>query len=46
MEVEVLNPEPTYVGFLWDGWSYHTVTPIIKGKRYVLIIHYTGIMKG
>jgi hypothetical protein len=27
---------------IWDGFTQHKVTPITSGKRYALIIHYTG----
>lgn len=29
---------------LWDGFTQHKVMPINSGKRYVLIIHFTGTM--
>lgn len=30
---------------VWDGMTHHTVTPVTKGFRYVLIIHYVGKLK-
>ena len=38
---------PQYCGaYLWDGWTNHEVKPITQGKRYVLVVHFTGLMKG
>ena len=38
---------PSYYngGYLWDGWTHHKVNPITEGKRYVLVVHFTGLMK-
>jgi len=30
---------------IWDGFTQHKVTPITSGKRYALIMHFTGIEK-
>ena len=31
---------PYLGGCLWDGWTYHEVKPVTKGKRYVLVVHF------
>lgn len=44
------NGDPAYVdsekqkysATIWDGLTYHKATPVTKGYRYVLIIHYVG----
>lgn len=30
---------------MWDGFTQHAVTPVTKGTRYVLVIHYTGSVR-
>lgn len=30
---------------MWDGYTEHAISPIKKGTRYVLVIHYTGNIK-
>ena len=30
---------------MWDGFTQHRVAPITEGKRYALVIHYTGTIK-
>ena len=39
-------PQEKLGGYVWDGWTYHQVKPVTKGKRYVLVIHFTGLVKG
>ena len=30
---------------MWDGFTNHRVAPVTEGKRYALVIHYTGTIK-
>jgi len=30
---------------MWDGYTLHKVAPVTEGKRYALVIHYTGTIK-
>jgi len=30
---------------IWDGFTQHKVMPVTSGKRYTLIIHFTGELK-
>jgi hypothetical protein len=32
-------------GYIWDGWTYHTAKPVLKGKRYCLVVHFLGKLK-
>ena len=45
-EYEVLIPKPSAGdGVVWDGWTYHGINPVTKGARYVLIVHFQGLLK-
>lgn len=30
---------------IWSGWTYHKVSPVISGHRYICAIHFTGLLK-
>ena len=38
-------PQEFLGAYVWDGWTYHRVQPVTKGKRYVLVVHFTGLVK-
>jgi hypothetical protein len=36
---------PLYGGAVWDGWTFHRALPVTEGSRYVLCIHFMGVLK-
>ena len=34
-----------YGAVMWDGFTQHRIAAITEGKRYALVIHYTGTLK-
>lgn len=34
-----------YSTVIWDGFTQHRISPVTEGKRYSLVIHYTGTIK-
>lgn len=43
--VEKLIKRDKFSALMWDGWTQHSVAPITQGRRYALVIHYTGNIK-
>ena len=44
-EEKPLTKMNTGDGILWNGWTEHGINPVTKGARYVLIVHFTGVLK-
>lgn len=36
---------PLYGGVIHDGWTFHKVNKVTSGSRYVILTHYTGVLK-
>ena len=36
---------PLYGGIIHDGWTSHKVNSVTSGSRYVILTHYTGVLK-
>ena len=36
---------PLYGGIIHDGWTHHKVNSVTRGCRYVILTHYTGVLK-
>lgn len=32
-------------GVMWDGWTHHAIRPVVSGFRFVLVVHFQGILK-
>jgi predicted 2-oxoglutarate/Fe(II)-dependent dioxygenase YbiX len=44
-ELSVIVPRNKLSIIMWDGFTQHRIAPITEGKRYALVIHYTGTIK-
>jgi hypothetical protein len=33
------------LAYVWDGWTYHEVKPVMEGNRYILLVHFIGKLK-
>ena len=36
---------PKYSGEVHDGWTYHKSSPVTHGSKYIVLAHFTGVLK-